>query len=113
MIFGLSWQKLMDLLFIIFLLNLTGIWPMIMRALGVRSTPASTPPPNAGPPPSASNLDMCYRLLGISSTAKWDEIERAYKAKAKKHHPDLGGDEDAMRALNEAYNMLKQSRRPR
>ncbi len=56
---------------------------------------------------------MCYRLLGVSPSARWEEVERAYRRKAKIHHPDLGGDEDAMRALNEAYSVLKRLRRER
>lgn len=110
-----SWQHIAYFIIIYLILNATGLWPILMRALadlrgdarpGQRRTPAA-------PAPSQSNLDMCYRLLGLSPSAKWDEIERAYRAKAKKHHPDHGGDEDAMRALNEAYAMLKRARKPR
>ncbi|HOJ67509.1 MAG TPA: J domain-containing protein [Candidatus Hydrogenedentes bacterium] len=60
--------------------------------------------------PHPADLELCYRLLGISSSATWEEIERAYRKKAKIHHPDHGGDEDAMRALNEAYQALKRAR---
>ena len=47
----------------------------------------------------------------MTPSAKWEEIEKAYRSKAKVHHPDLGGDEDAMRALNEAYNYIKKLRK--
>lgn len=60
---------------------------------------------------SAGDAEVCYRLLGVTPSAKWEEIEKAYRSKAKVHHPDLGGDEDAMRALNEAYNYIKKLRK--
>jgi len=58
----------------------------------------------------AQDIELSYRLLGLSSNAPWDEVERAYRQKAKRHHPDLHGGEDAMRALNEAYALLKRAR---
>lgn len=107
--FGLGFQEFLWLVAIIVLLNATGLWPRIVR--GISELRGDVPPePEVRPAPQ--NLDMCYRLLGISPSAPWDDVERAYRAKAKKHHPDHGGDEDAMRALNEAYALLKKSRRP-
>ena len=58
-------------------------------------------------PSASTNLDWCYTLLGISRTAALDEIRQGYHRKAKLHHPDRGGDEDAMKALNRAYELLK------
>jgi curved DNA-binding protein CbpA len=52
-------------------------------------------------------------MLGISPSAPWEDVEKAYRRKAKIHHPDHGGDEDAMRALNEAYAQLKSIRNRR
>ena len=46
-------------------------------------------------------------VLGVSSTASMDEIHEAYRAKSKKHHPDLGGDEWAFRMVTRAYEVLK------
>lgn len=109
--FGFNFQEIVYLAVLIFLLNASGIWPVLMRSLrDLRGDSEPEQRPRTTAPPSGSNLEMCYRLLGISSSAPWDEIERAYRAKAKKHHPDHGGDEDAMRALNEAYSLLKQAR---
>lgn len=111
---NLGMPELMSLILLIVILNITGLWPRIIRGIAeLRGDVPPESPKESAPPISKTNLEMCYRLLGISPTAPWDEIERAYRAKAKKHHPDLGGDEDAMRALNEAYSLLKQSRRPR
>ena len=46
-------------------------------------------------------------ILGVSSTASMDEIHEAYRAKTKKHHPDLGGDDWAFRMVTRAYEVLK------
>jgi DnaJ domain len=46
-------------------------------------------------------------VLGVSVAASMDEIHEAYRAKSKKHHPDLGGDEWAFRMVARAYEVLK------
>ncbi|HKE58502.1 MAG TPA: J domain-containing protein [Pyrinomonadaceae bacterium] len=48
-----------------------------------------------------------YEVLGVGEEASRVEIDRQYKRKAAKHHPDLGGDEEEMKSLNEAYGVLK------
>jgi curved DNA-binding protein CbpA len=45
-------------------------------------------------------------LLGVASGATREEIERGYKRLARRHHPDRGGDEEEMKALNEAWRVL-------
>jgi hypothetical protein len=47
-----------------------------------------------------------YAILGASEDASRREIERLYKRLAHQHHPDRGGAEDDMKALNEAYRVL-------
>ncbi len=47
-----------------------------------------------------------YALLGASENATPREIERLYKRLAHQRHPDRGGTEDEMKALNEAYQVL-------
>jgi DnaJ-domain-containing protein 1 len=100
-------QELILLMLVIAVLSLTGLWPRIIR--GLQELRGEVPP--EAPQPTAEDLDVCYKLLGVSSSANWTEIERAYHRKAKIHHPDRGGDEDTMRALNDAYRKLKQLRR--
>lgn len=34
------------------------------------------------------------------------DIKRRYKELARKHHPDVGGDEEKIRAINGAYALL-------
>lgn len=48
-----------------------------------------------------------YATLGAEADAPQSEIERLYKRLAVQHHPDRGGDEEEMKALNEAYGVLR------
>ena len=48
-----------------------------------------------------------YERLGVSRNASPDEIKRAYKKLAIKHHPDKGGDHEQFKKINEAYDTLK------
>jgi len=50
-----------------------------------------------------------YRVLGVSEDASKDELDRVYKAEARKRHPDGGGNEEAMKSLNEAHDILSDS----
>ena len=95
-------QQEIVVLIVIGLLSLTGLWPHMIRAL--RELRGEEEPDAPAPP---AKDELCYRILGVSPSASWKEIEQAYRSKARIHHPDLGGDDDAMRALNEAYSLLK------
>lgn len=46
-------------------------------------------------------------ILGVGPDASPDEIRDAYRAKSKKYHPDVGGDEWAFRMVARAYEVLK------
>ncbi|HWZ65340.1 MAG TPA: molecular chaperone DnaJ [Patescibacteria group bacterium] len=49
-----------------------------------------------------------YEVLGISKSASADEIKKAFRRLAVKHHPDKeGGDEAKFKEINEAYEVLK------
>lgn len=45
-------------------------------------------------------------MLGASADSTAREIERLYKQLAHQRHPDRGGTEEGMKALNEAYQVL-------
>lgn len=47
--------------------------------------------------------------LGLAHDADSETIRRQFKALAKQHHPDLGGNPERMRELNEAYSALMQN----
>lgn len=50
-----------------------------------------------------------YKILGVSEEASADEIKKAFRKLAVKHHPDRGGDEKQFKEANEAYDTLKNS----
>ncbi len=56
-----------------------------------------------------------YEVLGVSRGAPNDEIARAYRRMAKKHHPDRNRDDPAaekrFKEIQEAYDILKDARK--
>jgi hypothetical protein len=49
-------------------------------------------------------------VLGTPHGATLQEIRDAYRVRVKKHHPDVGGDEWAFRAVSRAYEVLSNAR---
>jgi len=47
-----------------------------------------------------------YEILHVSPSAHPDVIAAAYRALARRHHPDVGGDQRAMATLNRAWEVL-------
>src|SRR5450755_4016022 len=56
-----------------------------------------------------------YKTLGVSKDADADEIRKAYRRLARKHHPDLNpGDkaaEDRFKTVQEAYDILSDTKK--
>lgn len=65
--------------------------------------------PPAPPPIPQIYLDAAA-LLGVTLPTSWEAVEKAYRPLAKLHHPDAGGDAETMKAINNAYNLLKEAR---
>ena len=55
--------------------------------------------------PQGDNNEL-YEVLGVAKDASLDEIRKAFKKLAIKHHPDRGGDADKFKEINAAHEVL-------
>jgi molecular chaperone DnaJ len=47
-----------------------------------------------------------YQTLGLRPDAAPEDIKRAYRTKAREHHPDAGGDAERFKEVTHAYEVL-------
>lgn len=52
-----------------------------------------------------------YKTLGVDKGASQDEIKKAFRKLAHKHHPDKGGDEAMFKEASEAYQILSDEKK--
>jgi molecular chaperone DnaJ len=64
--------------------------------------------------PAGTQKDY-YAVLGVSRTAKPEEIRKAYRHLARKHHPDVNpgnkGAEEKFKQISEAYEILSDEKK--
>jgi curved DNA-binding protein len=54
-----------------------------------------------------------YSTLGLKRGASEEDIKKAYRSMAMKHHPDRGGDEKRFKEIEEAYRFLSDPEKKR
>src|SRR6185369_6555760 len=52
-----------------------------------------------------------YDILGVDKKASKDDVKKAFRKLAQKHHPDKGGDEAKFKEITEAYSTLSDDRK--
>ena len=66
---------------------------------------------HALPAPGQAESALWWNVLGLDRTATLDQIEAAYRTKAKSAHPDAGGSHAAMAELNAARQQAREAAR--
>ena len=56
-------------------------------------------------------MTTLYEVLGVDQQADSATIRRAYRALARRHHPDFGGDTRQMVVINDAWHVLRDPER--
>ena len=57
-------------------------------------------------------VDDPYAVLGVDPGASEAELRRAFVDLARRHHPDRGGDPEAMRRVNAAWEQVRHGAGP-
>jgi hypothetical protein len=60
---------------------------------------------DALPEPGQTAGESWWSVLNVSSSASLDDIKSSYRALAKQHHPDAGGDPTEFDRVTKAYNL--------
>jgi len=59
------------------------------------------------PPKQSKYKGDPFADLGINKNASYREARAAYMREAKKHHPDMGGDPEKMKQVNNAWEEIQ------
>ncbi len=98
----------------------SSMYTEVFRADTKVRTRSTTPPPMASLGGVKDRLEAWlksldaknpYRVLGCVESDSDELIRERYRALARKHHPDAGGDEAMMRSINEAWESIVLERR--
>jgi molecular chaperone DnaJ len=54
-----------------------------------------------------------YSVLGVDKKATQDDIKKAFRKLAHKHHPDKGGTDEKFKEITEAYSVLSDEKKRR
>ncbi|WP_313691339.1 J domain-containing protein [Halorarum halobium] len=73
------------------------------RGPGGSGGPTGSPTMRTGMPPADA-----YRELDLSPGASQADVKDAYRERVKETHPDSGGDEEAFKRVNRAYDVLRE-----
>ena len=80
-------------------------WNRVLRGEAAPPPPRPRAPASA-PPRDPSARASSWSILGLSPGAPASEVKRAYKQRALETHPDQGGDPEAFRRVQRAYERL-------
>ena len=64
------------------------------------------------PSPSKMTRSEALQYLGLDAGPSERQVKSAYRAAAKRHHPDYGGDAEMFKRVTEAYEILNGSLAP-
>jgi curved DNA-binding protein CbpA len=58
-----------------------------------------------------NNFENYYQILGLPDFASIEEVKKAFRELAKKHHPDRGGDPEKFKKILKAYLVLSNKKK--
>jgi len=94
-------------------------WSRVMQGQPAWTGPTDRPARGSSEGTSAANRAhskaSIWDVLGLPPNATVEEIKREYRRRALERHPDRGGDAEAFRALQGAYEraLARRQKRPR
>lgn len=68
--------------------------------------PPPPPPPDIPVPPPNMDTTKLYEILQVPRNANEKEIRNAFRAHARRNHPDKGGDADIYQMVSVAFQIL-------